>query len=73
MAILTLAFMSCTLITLDSSCSGTSANKRYVGYFESWSSLRSCDAFKPSDINVEPWTVSKDRNSYYYTQGDTSC
>lgn len=40
------------------SCSGTSSDKRYMAYYESWSPERPCDVVVPSDINVEPWTVS---------------
>lgn len=35
--------------------SGTSS-KRTIGYYESWSYTRSCDAWEPSDIDASKWT-----------------
>ncbi|PSR77531.1 glycoside hydrolase superfamily, partial [Coniella lustricola] len=35
--------------------SGTSSN-RVIGYYESWSYTRSCDAWEPSDIDASKWS-----------------
>ncbi|CAG8250664.1 unnamed protein product [Penicillium salamii] len=39
-----------------SSCSGTSSEKRYIGYYEGWNTQRPCDTVTPENINVVPWT-----------------
>jgi len=38
------------------SVAGGSANKRTIGYWESWSTTRPCDAWKISDIDATKWT-----------------
>ncbi|GAD92334.1 succinate-semialdehyde dehydrogenase, putative [Paecilomyces variotii No. 5] len=37
-------------------CSYNSSAGRSVGYYESWASTRSCDAYLPSDIDPSAWT-----------------
>ncbi|KAL5365893.1 bacteriodes thetaiotaomicron symbiotic chitinase [Aspergillus floccosus] len=38
------------------SCSGTSSEAIYIGYYEGWNPKRPCDVILPEDINVSPWT-----------------
>ncbi|KAJ6071012.1 glycoside hydrolase [Penicillium canescens] len=38
------------------SCSGTSTEKVYGGYFEAWNYEHSCDNLEPKNIDVKPWT-----------------
>ncbi|EAW14096.1 bacteriodes thetaiotaomicron symbiotic chitinase [Aspergillus clavatus NRRL 1] len=39
------------------SCSGTSSDAIYMGYYEGWNpTQRMCDILLPQDINVTPWT-----------------
>ncbi|KAK2735703.1 hypothetical protein FQN57_001152 [Myotisia sp. PD_48] len=38
------------------SCGGSSANNRYIGYFQSWNYQYRCDTVSPSDINTGLWT-----------------
>lgn len=35
---------------------GDTANKRTIGYWESWSTTRPCDAWKIADIDATKWT-----------------
>lgn len=35
---------------------GTSANKRTIGYYESWSSTRKCQSVAPEDLNLNGFT-----------------
>ncbi|EAQ91551.1 hypothetical protein CHGG_03486 [Chaetomium globosum CBS 148.51] len=35
------------------SCSGGTSDKKTIGYYESWSTTRPCDAWYPEDLNVE--------------------
>ncbi|PYH91865.1 glycoside hydrolase [Aspergillus ellipticus CBS 707.79] len=39
-----------------SSCSGTSSDAVYIGYYEAWSYQHPCDVILPSKIDVSPWT-----------------
>lgn len=39
------------------SCSGTSSEKVYAGYFEAWNYQHACDNLEPKNIDVTPWTV----------------
>lgn len=38
------------------SCSGSSSDQRIIGYYESWSYQRPCDAWTPEDISAGVWT-----------------
>ncbi|OGM41754.1 bacteriodes thetaiotaomicron symbiotic chitinase [Aspergillus bombycis] len=38
------------------SCSGTSSEAMYIGYYEGWNPDRPCDVVLPENINVNPWT-----------------
>lgn len=40
------------------SCSktGSSVNKRTIGYYESWSNTRLCEAISPQDLNLDGFT-----------------
>ncbi|KAJ5405141.1 glycoside hydrolase [Penicillium sp. CMV-2018d] len=38
------------------SCSGTSSEKVYGGYFEAFNYEHACDNLEPKDIDVTPWT-----------------
>ncbi|KAI0437933.1 family 18 glycosyl hydrolase [Xylaria telfairii] len=38
------------------SCSGNSIAKRTIGYYESWSSTRKCQAVSPEDLNLNGFT-----------------
>lgn len=38
------------------SCGGSSAAKKTIGYYESWSNTRKCDAVKPEDLNLAGFT-----------------
>ncbi|KAF2649566.1 glycoside hydrolase family 18 protein, partial [Lophiostoma macrostomum CBS 122681] len=38
------------------SCQGTSANKRTIGYYESWSNTRKCQSVRPEDLNLNGFT-----------------
>lgn len=38
------------------SCSGTSSNKRTIGYYEGWSTTRACDGMWPESIPVSAYT-----------------
>ncbi|KAE8310127.1 hypothetical protein BDV41DRAFT_400350 [Aspergillus transmontanensis] len=40
----------------EPSCSGTSSEAVYIGYYEGWNSQHPCDVVLPEDINVSPWT-----------------
>ncbi|KAF7159650.1 hypothetical protein CNMCM5623_005030 [Aspergillus felis] len=40
----------------EPSCSGTSSEAIYVGYYEGWNPQRPCDVVLPENINVSPWT-----------------
>ncbi|KAL4734493.1 hypothetical protein BDV11DRAFT_212744 [Aspergillus similis] len=40
----------------EPSCSGSSSDARYIGYYEAWNYQRPCDNILPSNIDVEPWT-----------------
>ncbi|KAJ5424840.1 glycoside hydrolase [Penicillium cf. griseofulvum] len=40
----------------EPSCSGSSASQRTIGYYEGWSSTRSCDKRIPSDLDVSAMT-----------------
>ncbi|RDW92668.1 hypothetical protein BP5796_02062 [Coleophoma crateriformis] len=42
---------SCGNVT-EPSCSGASTKTRSIGYYESWSSTRTCDSRKPSDLDL---------------------
>ncbi|KAL5041333.1 hypothetical protein BDW71DRAFT_201451 [Aspergillus fruticulosus] len=46
---------NCGAVT-EPSCSGTSSDARYIGYYEAWNYQRPCDNILPSNIDVEPWT-----------------
>lgn len=35
---------------------GTTANKRTIGYYESWSSTRKCQSVQPEDLNLHGFT-----------------
>lgn len=37
-------------------CSGTSSNKRTIGYYEGWSQTRACDQMMPEEIPVGSYT-----------------
>ncbi|KAI9650603.1 hypothetical protein NHQ30_000621 [Ciborinia camelliae] len=37
-------------------CSGSSASQKIIGYYETWSTERSCDAISPSDLNLAGFT-----------------
>ncbi|KAL3476522.1 hypothetical protein BJX99DRAFT_270507 [Aspergillus californicus] len=45
----------CGAVT-EPSCSGTSSDARYIGYYEAWNYQHPCDNILPSNIDVEPWT-----------------
>ncbi|SPQ21515.1 573ac707-bdbf-4043-aed7-ea8e4da8fe9b [Thermothielavioides terrestris] len=38
------------------SCGGSSANKRTIGYYETWANTRKCDAVSPEDLNLNGFT-----------------
>ncbi|PLB44327.1 bacteriodes thetaiotaomicron symbiotic chitinase [Aspergillus steynii IBT 23096] len=38
------------------SCSGSSSEAVYIGYYEGWNPNRPCDVVLPENINVNPWT-----------------
>ncbi|KAH8900846.1 hypothetical protein GQ53DRAFT_584267, partial [Thozetella sp. PMI_491] len=47
----------CDGLTLSRSCSITQTGSgRRIGYFESWSTKRSCDTWQPEYINPQLWT-----------------
>ncbi|KUI60196.1 Chitotriosidase-1 [Cytospora mali] len=47
----------CDAVTKPSCSSATtSATKKRIGYYESWSQTRSCDTWLPSDIDASKWT-----------------
>ncbi|KAM5499911.1 putative chitinase [Microsporum canis] len=46
----------CGTVKRPSCSGGTSATKRYVGYFEGWNYEHPCDTIHPSKINYKPWT-----------------
>ncbi|KAL4877577.1 hypothetical protein BJY04DRAFT_230539 [Aspergillus karnatakaensis] len=45
----------CDVIS-ESTCSGTSSEAVYIGYYEGWNPDRACDVVLPENINVAPWT-----------------
>ncbi|KAH6879655.1 glycoside hydrolase superfamily [Coprinopsis sp. MPI-PUGE-AT-0042] len=38
------------------SCSGTSSIKRKLGYYAGWAARRSCDAFRPENLDLDGYT-----------------
>ncbi|KAJ9211204.1 CAZyme family GH18 [Paecilomyces variotii] len=46
---------NCDAVT-EPSCSGTSSEAVYIGYYEAWNYQHPCDVIHPSDIDVAPWT-----------------
>jgi chitinase len=43
-------------VITNPSCSGSSASKRTLGYYEAWSTTRPCDVMQPEEINVQSYT-----------------
>lgn len=43
-------------VVANPSCSGNSAEKRTIGYYESWAATRSCDAVTPEQLPWESYT-----------------
>lgn len=46
----------CGDVDRPSCTGGSSINKRTIGYYESWSNKRTCQAVSPSDLNLDGFT-----------------
>jgi chitinase len=50
-------FGGCGNVTRPScSSTGSTVNKRTIGYYESWSNTRQCEAISPQDLNLNGFT-----------------
>jgi hypothetical protein len=43
------------LLTQNRSCAGSSSDAQLIGYYESWSYTRPCDAWAPENITAGAW------------------